>query len=259
MDPTDEEILLHFTRDLASWTLADNISQSSLQRLIPLLRKVPSLSHLPKRAVTILKTPKDKPILKKVEPGYYWHHGIENSLRDVAEAIEADEKIKSTSLIELTVSLDGVPLTRSSASNLEPITASIDCTREILLIGAYHGSGKPGNYNRFLEDFVTETIHLMANGFIIIEKKYYIKIVKIIMDMPAKSAALYIKGHAGYFSCTKCIIKGKWKSNRVYFHTTNDKLRSDEDFLSRTQADHHLGISILTHIPLFKPISHISP
>lgn len=257
LGPADEDKLDNFKQDFASWITGEDVSHASVQRLLPILRSVPALSGLPKRVATPLRTPRGATKVREVQPGYYWHNGIENSLREFEDLIIKGDKIQRSSLIELTISIDGVPLTRSSSSELEPISAAIACTKEILLIGAYHGKQEPNSWNEMLQDFVTEAIHLITHGFEIHGKIYYIRIVKLICDAPAKAAALYIKGHGGYFSCTKCVIKGGYKNNRVFFNSTTEELRTDNNFLLQIQPEHHHGTSILTDIPFFKPISHV--
>jgi len=88
-------------------------------------------------------------------------------------------------------------------------------------------------------------------------KTYNIKIDKLICDAPAKAAVLNIMSHTDYYSCTKCTVKGANKLNRTYFTNTQATLRSDRDFLMQTQVEHHKGISLLTLIPHFGPISNV--
>lgn len=44
-----------------------------------------------------------------------------------------------------------------------------------------------------------------------------IRLCALICDAPVKSFALCIKGYTGFNSCTKCIIKGKYKNGRICF------------------------------------------
>jgi len=66
------------------------------------------------------------------------------------------------------------------------------------------------------------------------EKKIEIKLHALICDVPAKPFILGVKNHNGYYSCTKCIIEGKYIDGQICFLTeddTNPTLRTDEDFL----------------------------
>lgn len=113
----------------------------------------------------------------------------------------------------LAVNIDGLSLSKSSDSSFWPILYSIKAIKilikHIFLIVLYHGSGKPTN--EFFKDFVNECIHLSTNG--IINKffsRYIFRIFMLICDSPAKSFALGIKSHTGYFSCTKCDQEGEF-------------------------------------------------
>ncbi|XP_072747535.1 uncharacterized protein [Anoplolepis gracilipes] len=57
------------------------------------------------------------------------------------------------------------------------------------------------------------------------------------------------KGHIGFFSCTKCMQKGKYVKGRVVFPKINCKKRTNENFYDKIQPEHHLGKSILENIP----------
>lgn len=68
---------------------------------------------------------------------------------------------------------------------------------------------------------------------------------------PAKSFIILIKGHAGYFSCPKCTIAGKYIANRMCFPNYDCEKRTDDSFCNQTQKEHHVGRSILLNIPNF--------
>lgn len=56
-------------------------------------------------------------------------------------------------------------------------------------------------------------------------------------------------GHCGYFGCTKCMAEGDYQNGRVCFPEINSKLRTDSNFASRENEEHHLCDSILESIP----------
>lgn len=73
-------------------------------------------------------------------------------------------------------------------------------------------------------------IELINNGIFLYEKLYNIKIIQILCDAPAKSFILNVKGHNGYFSCTKCIIEGEYRNGRICFTDIHAAKRTNNDF-----------------------------
>lgn len=69
------------------------------------------------------------------------------------------------------------------------------------------------------------------------------------MDAPAKSFALCIKGHGGYFSCTRCVTEGQYIDKQVCFPNGCTRLRTDQDFTNHRDEEYHTGKSVLESIP----------
>lgn len=77
--------------------------------------------------------------------------------------------------IEIAIGIDGLPLPKSSNSQLWPILAFIvDETKTVFPVGVYHGNVKPKDSNDFMADFISETKDLLAMEFIlmVLLKKY---------------------------------------------------------------------------------------
>ncbi|XP_043476331.1 uncharacterized protein LOC122507597 [Leptopilina heterotoma] len=117
---------------------------------------------------------------------------------------------------------------------------------------------------------------LTKNGFQTeCNKKVEINVYALICDTPAKSFVLNIKSHNGYYSCTKCKIRGKWivrnrkkrsyitsrgikrkisKSGCVCFPPSGkkEKLRTDEEMAKYNPNDEfQKGENIFADIPRF--------
>ncbi|KAJ8887315.1 hypothetical protein PR048_013530 [Dryococelus australis] len=116
---------------------------------------------LPSDASTLLCTPR-KTNARAINPGMYWHSGLENSVKNVL-----NDCVMIDSSIELVINVDGVPLSRSSGSTLWPILALVYPYKDVFLIGAYRGYEKPASSSNFIEDFVQEFNHLHQSGVII--------------------------------------------------------------------------------------------
>lgn len=218
--------------DIATWAVHDGITHTSLERLLQVLRKSNRFPQLPATANALLGNPENA-LIKSVEPGYYWHNGLKTCLNKLSEEISSDKTLKT---LLLSINIDGLPLFKSSGASLYPILGSIPCSQQIFLIGCYYGHKKPKDFNDFLKDFVDETIDLITSGYNCRGKTYNVKIHKLICDAPAKAAVLNIILHTGYYSCTKCTVKGHNKLNRIYFTNTQATLRSDKDFFDANSS-----------------------
>lgn len=116
-------------------------------------------------------------------------------------------------------------------------------------IGVYCGIKKPSSCESFMNEFVTEAVNLINSGL-----NYSHTIIKVVIkgfvcDAPAKSFLLGVKGHTGYYSCTKCKQPGVYLQNRMTFPDCDAPLRTHEEFLQMNDEDFHRCKSPLTEIP----------
>jgi len=101
----------------------------------------------------------------------------------------------------------------------------------------------------------------LVNDINLINESYFhhnniikISLFDLICDTPAKSFVLYTKSHTGFYSCTKCIIKGEYINGRICF--PNRKLyplKTDEMFSVKIYKNFQVCNSILNNIPGFLP------
>ena len=66
-----------------------------------------------------------------------------------------------------------------------------------------------------------------------------------VCDAPARSSLKAVKSHTGYYSCERCFLKEEFHDACICMLGTNEKRRSDSDFLLQTCKDHHKDISAL--------------
>ena len=73
-------------------------------------------------------------------------------------------------------------------------------------------------------------------------------------DAPARSSLKAVKSHTGYYSCERCVLKEEFHDACICMFGTNEKRRSDSDFLLQMWKDHHKGISALDDfgVPMVK-------
>jgi len=92
---------------------------------------------------------------------------------------------------------------------------------------------------------------------VINDKTININIKGVIADAPARAFIKQIKGHSGYFACEKCIEEGIYLSGSISFPNGTAELRTDESFDSRSNEEHHIGVSPLLEISGFGLVSFI--
>lgn len=241
---------------LKLWAVKNKITQIALKELLEIVGMIPEFKDMPKDPRTFLKTPR-RTITRKVDPGSYFHLGINNGLNSMFKHIDL---IHVPDIIEVGINIDGLPLFKSSSDQLYPILCLVNNVKikpNVFSIGIYHGLEKPKDFNDFLSDFVEEATQLTTDGLLIKEKHVKFKINMFLFDAVAKASILYIKGHSGYSSCTKCTQEGDYICNRVCFPDLNFTKRTDFDFIAQTDPDHHVGKSILEKIPLFCPVTEV--
>lgn len=229
---------------LANWAVQNSIACTALNGLLKLLNDY-GHTQLPLDSRTLLQTPKnfDKKILKS---GTYVHFGIERAIK-----YQILENCIKTNQLYIDICFDGLPISKSSSVAFWPILGKINSTWEKLppfLIGIFYGMSKPDSASDYLADFVQEYLAISSNGIVHNGHTIQIKIRAFICDAPATAFVKCIKGHSGYFSCGKCMQEGNYIKNRVSFSAIESDLRTDENFVSRLQKEHHLAKSPLEQL-----------
>lgn len=237
--------------ELKTWAINHNITHCALKDLLLILKNQPELKeiNIPKDPRTLLNTPKHLDIKNINSSGTYFHFGIEKGLNNLFKDVK---NTNIPDIIEVAINIDGLPISKSSSSQLYPIICIITNVKiipSIFCIGIFHGYDKPSDFNIFLEDFVNEAINLTINGLLLNEKKTNFKIKMYLFDAVAKSSVLKIKGHSGYSSCTKCVQEGEYIKDRICFPEIDNILRTDDDFISKRDTSHHNGSTVLEKIP----------
>lgn len=237
--------------EIKDWALSEYVPAKTLKSLLLILRKY--FKHLPADPRTLLSTPKSTS-LRVVEPGVYYHYGLKNNLIDFLNT----NLNYNQSNIDVVFNIDGLPLSKSSGSQLWPILGSVMGFKEVFVIGLYHSFfSKPENVNVYLHDFVQESQLLVEDGFMFKSKNYSCSIKMFVADTPAKAFTLCIKHHSGYSSCTKCCTEGEYVERRVCFPDMDSLSRTDASFAEMTDYDYHHGITPLLNIPGFGPVTNV--
>lgn len=115
--PSLSERLKNLSNNLKNWAIEKNINKRAVTELLIILRMA-GLNHLPKDSRSLLETPRVVEI-NECAGGKYWHNGLENCLRTVFANL-------STNLcVKLNISIDGLPLFKSSPLTFWPILANV--------------------------------------------------------------------------------------------------------------------------------------
>lgn len=240
-----------FKSNLKDWALKHKIAHSAFSDLLKLLKTSDiDPNDLLSDARTFLSTPRTLEI-QEMEPGTYYHFGL-------SETIKKLYKDDGSNTIEVLINIDGLPLSKSSSSQIYPILCSLYSNpTKVAAVGIYHGYQKPVNANEFLLQFVNEAIDLTVNSININGSIKQFKIKGFICDAPAKSFICYIKGHTGFYSYTKCFQKGTYLKGRTCFPKINCKKRTGQNFQNKSQIQHHSGTSVIERIPGIDMVSHV--
>ena len=136
-------------------------------------------------------------LTKYIHPGTYFHFGLS---RGILRSLSLINLKTIPGKIKICVSIDGIPLTKSSNSQFWPILAMIRGFNDSMpfIIGIYRGSAKPDSANDYLRDFIKEAIKLENNGIMF---RVIVSFRAFICDFPARTFVLCTKRHGGYFGC----------------------------------------------------------
>lgn len=149
------------------------------------------------------------------------------------------------------ISIDGIPLSKSSEKHFWPILGKFRKLKYPFIIAVLLGSGKPKNVNEYLKEFVTEVANLKenkiqwSNGI-----KYNFRIDHFVLDAKARSFVKQCVSHNGYYACEKCIVRGVHYRKRMCYFDQNCLHRTDESLRNRANPNHHIGYSILEDIEI---------
>ena len=229
------------SEDIASWAVKHQITRSALTELLSALHKH-GHEDIPKDARTLLRTPRNVPSVEKCG-GQFSYFGIECGIAQILQ--DNPSFAENTDCIDLTVNIDGVPLFKSANTQLWPILCKIK-KYDPFLVALYCGDAKPNSVDAYLTEFLEEYHELRTNGLTFKDKTYTFTVSAFICDAPARAFLKCVKGHTGYFSCERCIVKGVWEQGRVVFGDEDIyPLRNDGDFRRHRYTDHQKNLSPL--------------
>lgn len=123
---------------LSNWALKNNITLQAMDQLLKILKLYHS--DLPNNARSLLHTPRQINT-KIVNPGRYYHFGLDKCIHRLLKSYNS---VNSLHTIEVFINIDGLPLSKSSSSQVYPILCClVQCRKHVSVVGVYHGYEKP--------------------------------------------------------------------------------------------------------------------
>lgn len=212
---------------LRFWVVKYNVSHNCCNSLLQIIKS--EGLKVPKDIRTLMKTPKSHNIFN-LSNGSYIHLGIENMLVPILKKYNAPLNNPSH-ILKIGINIDGLPISRSSKSQLWPILISIlnfkELINNVIPIGIYHGEKKPNSIEEYMNPFILDLLNVMKSGLGVNGSFMKFEMSNIVCDAPAKSFILNAKSHNAYFWCTSCIEESTYVCNRVVFSGIDSPLRTD--------------------------------
>eukprot|EP00794_Sanderia_malayensis_P012558 gene12558-13844_t len=216
--------------ELASWAVKHNCTRACVNDLLTILR---SQGHcLPKDNRALLQTPSSVNIIEKCG-GQYRYFGIGDGVLKVVPR----NKLLVNDAVKLDVNIDGLPLFKSTSSDLWPILGKIGATKPFI-IALFYGKRKPNLIDLFLEDFLNEHKCIKENGLQLEDMKINVTIRSFICDATARAFVKCIVNHNGYYSCERCTTKGSWNGRVVFNDQDEHQERTNDSFKKMDYKSH---------------------
>jgi hypothetical protein len=263
-------------RNLYDWKMRCNVSKNALTDLLNILQ--PVIPDLPGCAGTLKSHVIGKEAANSIieqENGEFVWFGIEDNLKVIVQqglceptfkshaysVLEREALVQNKTLLTVQISVDGIPLFKSSGKALWPILIHVNesILSRTFVAGAFYGTSKPSNIKDFLCKAVTELSYLTHNGLTIGDRHFPFKIMAFICDSPARSFIKGMKYCTGYHCCDFCTIKGERGSGKVIFLESNCTERTDQSFQLQVDSKHHNYESPLTGIPGLGLVTQFPP
>ncbi|XP_058128587.1 uncharacterized protein LOC131271210 [Anopheles coustani] len=190
-----------------------------------------------------------------IEGGRFFYNGVKKCLINRFEHVVVPE------IININVSIDGLPLYKGSPSSFWPILVNV---HEIpifspMMVGVFHGITKPPQLKEYLGPFVEEMNDVIENGIPINNRVVRVRLRAFICDAPARA---YIKGVV-YFNakhgCMKCCTVGEHSTHvrTVFFRDSDAPERTDELFRKMAYSDHYREYTPLLQLKIFDVIQDV--
>ncbi|XP_031781696.1 uncharacterized protein LOC103317583 isoform X1 [Nasonia vitripennis] len=231
------------------------VRKYAITMLLKGLKNILDIKELPSDARTLLKTPRSIEIIE-LASGIYSHYGLEKALHNQLESIDLNEIDGNKIFVQF--SIDGLPLSKSSDTQLWPILGKIVGVENsnVFVVSAWYGSGKPSSANGYLEPFIHEYLDLNSN-FVHRNITYLVYFHSLVADTVARNFVCCFPAHNS--RCGRCIETGETINHRRVFLEMDSTLRNDINYRFNLPVQYQNvisplegveGISITKQVPL---------
>ena len=238
-DVETDSVKPDMSHDLVVWAAKHKCTKESVNDLLSVLRC--HGQDLPKDARTLLGTPRNVESIQKCN-GKYIYLGLENALSKCLS--QSESFYKNHSSINICVNIDGLPLYKSTNTQLWPILCNFPGF-DPFVVALFCGTAKPDPVEDYLSDFIEEASDLSIRGVTFREKTFAFSIQAFVCDAPARALLKCIKGHTSYNSCERCVIQGSWEGRIVFNEAGTYDPRTDEQFSNMMYTNHQSKMSPL--------------
>ena len=226
--------------DIRRDVLQTNMTETQVNCLLRTLRKH-NIGPLPLDRRTLVKTStKFVDDIKEVAGMEYYFFGFEKEIVDALHRFPATTLEDIDTLI-IKDNVDGLPMYKSSSKCFWPLLAKIDNIQPSVVFPVLLSSGtsKPDNLS-FLKEAVTEMNSLEESGLSFKGKHFNVKFAAHICDTPARNMVKACVNFNAYHGCDYCTERGFYDGKRMTWPVIrNLRLRTDQSFRHREQAEHH--------------------
>lgn len=167
-----------FKSQIANWVNQCNVSHTTVNKLLPILKQHECFNSLPLDCRTLLHSSLSKITdLRFNKPGFYFHFELRNGILKFYKPYDIKDDIK------VIIGIDGLPLAKSSSGLFWFIIHPLK--EFFFIVGLYYGFEKLVDSNEFLKEFIGEAEDLVKNG-VDINGIRKVSIFAICADAPAK-------------------------------------------------------------------------
>lgn len=190
-------------QELREWAVEENVSRSSVTRLLKLLHRFHP--ELPQDYRTLLNTPRMSDV-ERMGRGEFIYFGFKESLlqlRDLYVSAVAQSAVES---MNIQVNIDGAAVNNSGLVQTWPIQCRVTepFVTKPFLVGAYAGPSKPESVDVYLQKTIAELHTLLSEG-LGGNVQSSVVLSEVVCDKPARAYAQQGMSHTGYYGCEKCL------------------------------------------------------
>jgi len=226
----EDNNLLTPTQKLAQVAFKYNLSDGAIRELATIMRDLGA--DVPIDPRTIMRRTR-----KNASCNNFHHFGlIDGILRKLKRGLNS-----ITTVLQILISIDGIPLSKSSSLCFWPILARVIniYDTEPFEVSIHCGTGSPPDMEAFLKPFIEEMLRLEAEGLYFKGKRYDVELIAAICDAQGRKKCQYTKGCTGEGGCGRCIQAGRSYQGRWIFESLTSPLRTDQSFRNKTHRNHH--------------------